>query len=98
MIEDATLTQLCVAPIDPTKIVSSHNDETAYSLQDVHLGSYPTTIEEKEALKSTPVSESTLGFVLNTVVDLAPFVYTTYTADKKEIAEYIWGRTSSREQ
>lgn len=91
MIEDATLTQLCVATIDPTKIVSSLCDETAYSLQEVHLGSYQTTIEEQEALKSAPVSELTLGFVLDTEVDFAPYVYTTYTADKKENAKYIWG-------
>lgn len=91
MIEDATLTQLCVAPIDPTKIVSSDNGETAYSLQEVFFGSYPTTEEEKKALKSAPISDTTLGFVLDMEVDFAPYVYTTYTADKKENAKYIWG-------
>lgn len=90
--------QLCVATIDPTKIVSSLCDETAYSLQEVYLGSYQTTIEEQEALKSAPVSELTLGFVLDTEADFAPYVYTTYTADKRRKCRVYMGRTYSRER
>lgn len=91
MIEDTTLTQFCVAPLDKDRIVSVEGDETAYALESIFHGSYHTTEEETKALEAAPVTKRTFGYELDMEVDLYPYILTTYTAEKKLNARYAWG-------
>lgn len=91
MIEDTTLTQLCVVPIDSNMVVSSEADETAYAVKCIGLGSYATSEEEKKALKEVSVSDNTLGYELDMEIDFAPSILTTFHADKTSNAKFSWG-------
>ena len=91
MIEDTTLTQFCVAPLDKDRIVSVEGDEVAYAFESIFHGSYQTTEEETKALEAAPVTKRTLGYKLDMEVDFYPYTLTTYTAEKRFNARYDWG-------
>lgn len=91
MIEDTVLTQFCVAPIDPEKIVLAEENEKAYSLKSVQLGICKSEEDEKAKLEAAKPTQDTIGFALETEVDMNPSWVETFTADKQPLATFKWG-------
>lgn len=91
MIEDTTLTELRLKPIDPEKVVSSEDGERAHFLETVTHGEYRNSGELMGKLSEITASAATLGFECDTECDFAPCELTTYNADKSENAGYSLG-------
>ena len=91
MIEDTTLTQFLVEPIDSSLVLSSTPGEKAYSLKSIHHGKCKNEEEEQSKLAKTEVTANTLGFELDLEVDMFPYELVTYTVDKKLNARFVWG-------
>ena len=91
MIEDAIITEFRVKPINPEKVVSSKDGETAYSLEIVPHGKCATTQEGKEMIFKLMAIDTTLGFESDMECDFVPFSLVTYNSDKSENASYNYG-------
>lgn len=91
MLDDPTLTEFRLCPIDPQIVVSSENGETAYALQTIHHGIFLTQKETEEKLSEIGTSTATLGFEINTECDFEPFDLTTFNADKQVNSCYEYG-------
>lgn len=91
MIEDTTLTQFIVEPIDPTLVLSPAPGEKAYSLKSIHHGECKNEEEEQSKLAETEVTPNTLGFELDFEVYMYPYDLVTYTTDKHVNAHFVWG-------
>ena len=89
MIEDTEINEFRVKPLNPDMIVSSENNETAYSLESVPHGI--CVIKEEAMISKIPVANTTLGFECDTECDFLPNVLTTYNADGSENAVYNYG-------
>ena len=91
MLEDTVINEFRVKPINPDKIVSSVNGETAYLLVSIPHGKCDIPTKEKEIISNIPVTDTTLGFESATECDSDPYNLITYNADKSENAHYQYG-------
>lgn len=98
MLEDTILSELRLRSIDPQKVLSKENDETAYSLETICLGECQTQKQEEELLSRVQISDVTLGFESETDCDLLPCDLITYSSDKTVNAEYHWGNHAPGER
>ncbi|MDE7462968.1 MAG: hypothetical protein K2M88_07395 [Muribaculaceae bacterium] len=91
MLEVTVINEFRVKPIDPEKVVSSVNGETAYSLESIPHGKCDIPTKEEEIISNIPVTDTTLGFESDTECDSDPYDLITYNADKSENAHYQYG-------
>ena len=91
MLEDTVINEFRIKPINPEKVVSSVDGETAYSLESIPHGKCDIPTKEEEMISNIPVTDTTLGFEKDTECDFCPCFLTTYNADKSENASYEYG-------
>lgn len=96
MLEDTTLTEFRVRPIDAKRIIEARAGETAYALDSVSHGTCENSEEERKKLASLKTAPSTLAFEFDTQCDNWPYVLETYNADKTLNAIYNYGEHSPK--
>lgn len=91
MLDDYSLIEFRLKPIDPQIVISSEKGEVAYALDAIHHGIFITKKGAEEMLSEITTSAVTLGYEISDECDFEPNDLITFNDDKSVNSCYGYG-------
>ncbi len=91
MLDDYSLIEFRLKPIDPQIVISSEKGEAAYALDAIHHGIFITKKGAEEKLSEITTSAVTLGYEISDECDFEPNDLITFNDDKSVNSCYGYG-------